>query len=229
MAKDILRFHALIWPAMLSAGEESLPKKLFVHGYFTIEGKKMSKTLGNVVNPIEITEKYGVGPLRYFLLREFPFGEDGDYAEKNLIARYNSELADDLGNLLQRTLVMINRFKIKVSNKHREIRHNGIIEDKIERLDFQGALVEINRVVKGANAFIDKEKPWSLVNDAKKSREMGLETEQKTRFEEIFLHLISTLHQVAYYLEPFMPKEILEIQRQLKSLKPEPIFPKIKT
>lgn len=229
MAKDILRFHAIIWPAILSAGEESLPKKLFVHGYFTIEGKKMSKTLGNAVDPLEITKKYGTGPLRYFLLREFPFGEDGDYSEKNLISRYNSELADDLGNLLQRTLTMVNRFKIKVSNKHREIRHNGIIEDKIEALDFQGSLVEINRLVKGANAYIDKEKPWTLVDNARKSREMGLETDEKTKFDEIFIHLISTLHQVAYYLEPFMPKEVLEIQRQLKSLKPEPIFPKIRS
>lgn len=229
MAKDILRFHALIWPAILSAGEESLPKKIFAHGYFTIEGKKMSKTLGNVINPTEVAEKYGTGALRYFLLREFPFGEDGDYSEKNLIRRYNSELADDLGNLLQRTLVMIERFKIEVTNKHREIRHNGIIEGKMESLDFQGALAEINRTIKGANAFIDKEKPWTLVSDAKKSREMGLETDQKTRFEEIFLHLVSILHQVAYYLEPFMPREILEMQKQLKTLKPQPIFPKIKS
>lgn len=229
MAKDILRFHALIWPAILSAGEENLPKELFVHGYFTIEGKKMSKTIGNVVNPVEVAEKYGTGALRYFLLREFPFGEDGDYSENNLIERYNSELADDLGNLLQRTLVMVKRFKIKVTNKHREIRHNGIIEDKIEALDFQGALIEISRAVKGANAFIDKEKPWALVDNARKSREIGLETDEKTKFDEIFVHLISTLHQVAYYLEPFMPHEVLEIQRQLKSLKPEPIFPKIKT
>ncbi|MBU2595648.1 methionine--tRNA ligase [Patescibacteria group bacterium] len=228
MAKEILRFHALLWPAILSAGEESLPKKLFVHGYFTIEGKKMSKTLGNVVDPLEIAKKYGNGPLRYFLLREFPFGEDGDYAEKNLIRRYNSELADDLGNLLQRTIVMINRFKIKVTARQREFRHNGIIEEKIENLDFQGALVEINRAVKGANAYIDKEKPWKLVDSARKSKEIGLETEEKKRFEEIFAHLISILHQVAYYLEPFMPREVLEIQRQLKSLKPEPIFPKIK-
>ncbi|MCX6811296.1 MAG: class I tRNA ligase family protein [Candidatus Berkelbacteria bacterium] len=228
MAKDVLRFHALLWPAMLSAGEESLPKKIFVHGYFTIEGKKMSKTLGNVIDPLRVAEKYGTGPLRYFLLREFPFGEDGDYSDKNLIKRYNSELADDLGNLLQRTLVMINRFKIKVTKKHREIRLNGIIEDKIEALDFQGALTEINRTIKGANAFIDKEKPWELVDNARKSKEIGLETDEKTRFDEIFVHLISTLHQVAYYLEPFMPREVLEIQRQLKNLKPEPIFPKIK-
>ena len=166
--------------------------------------------------------------MRYFLLREFPFGEDGDYAEKNLIQRYNSELADDLGNLLQRTIVMINRFKIKVSTKDREFRQNGIIENKIEALDFQGALGEINRAIKGANAYIDKEKPWKLVDSARKSKEIGLETNEKKRFEEIFSHLISTLHQVAYYLEPFMPREVLEMQKQLKSLKPEPIFPKIK-
>lgn len=228
MAKDILRFHALIWPAILSAGEESLPKKLFVHGYFTVEGKKMSKTLGNVIDPIEVSEKFGTGPLRYFLLREFPFGEDGDYSEKNLISRYNSELADDLGNLLQRTLVMIRRFKVKVTPAHREIRNNGIIEDKIEALDFQEALTEINRAIKGANAYIDKEKPWKLVDNARKSREIGLETNEKIKFDETFTHLLSTLHQVAYYLEPFMPREVLEMQKQLKTLKPEPIFPKIK-
>lgn len=228
MAKDILRFHAIIWPAILSAGEENLPKKLFVHGYFTIEGKKMSKTLQNVIDPVTLADKFGTGALRYFLLREFPFGEDGDYSESNLIERYNSELADDLGNLLQRTLVMVNNFKIKVTSKHREFRCNNIIEDKIETLDFQGALLEINRMIKGANAYIDKEKPWKHSENARKSREIGLETDTKKNFDETFIHIISVLHQVAYYLEPFMPREVLEIQKQLKNLKPEPIFPKIK-
>jgi len=96
-------------------------------------------------------------------------------------------------------------------------------------LDFQGALEEINRIIKGANAYIDKEKPWKNVENARKSREIGLETDIKTNFDKTFIHIISLLHQVAYYLEPFMPHEVLEIQRQLKSLKPEPIFPKIKT
>jgi len=228
MAKDILRFHAVIWPAMLSAAEETLPKNIFAHGFFTVEGKKISKTLGNVVDPIVIAEKYGVGPLRYFLFREFPFGEDGDFSEKNLVKRYNSELADDFGNLLQRALSMVNKFKVKIIKKHREFRPNNLIEEKIESLDFQGALVEINRCIKGANSQIEKVKPWELVDNARKSAEIGLETDEKTKFDELFLHLISTLHLVSYYLEPFMPREILEVQKQLKDLKPEPIFPKIR-
>lgn len=228
MAKDILRFHAIIWPALLSAQELTFPKEIFVHGYFTVDGKKMSKTLRNVIDPTELAQKYGVGTVRYALLREFPFGEDGDFSEKKLIERHNSELADNLGNLLQRTLTMINRFKVKIDPKYREFRSNRQIEEKIESLDFQGAIAEINRILSGANAYIEKQKPWQLAEDAKKVKEMGLETDESKKFSETFIHLISTLHCVAYYLDPFMPNEILEVKKQLKSLKPKPIFPKIK-
>jgi len=110
MAKDIIRFHCIVWPAMLLALGVNPPKRVFSHGWWTVEGDKMSKSKGNVVDPFEMADLYGVDAFRYFLLREIPFGADGDFSEAALVQRINSDLANDLGNLLNRTLQMVKNF-----------------------------------------------------------------------------------------------------------------------
>jgi len=231
MAKDILWFHAVIWPAMLLALDLPLPKKVFAHGFFTIGGEKMSKTRGNVLDPVALSQKYGVDALHYALLREFPFGEDGDFSEEILKQRYDRDLANELGNLLQRVLVMIKKYDItdchsacpSVAPKERrrersdsEIEGSLSVESEIESLRFDSALNLIWDVLRKGNETIDKEKPWELAKT------------DRGKLAKVLNGEYNRLFTVAKALEPFMPDTAKEIHRQLTYLDPQPLFPKTK-
>ncbi|MGI6633243.1 MAG: methionine--tRNA ligase [Bacillota bacterium] len=174
IGKEILRFHAVIWPILLMALDLPLPKQVFAHGWLNLGGKKMSKSMGNVVDPVELVRKYGLDAVRYFVLREVPFGADGDYTEESLVARINSDLANDLGNLVYRTLTMVKRFcGGKVPDAGREdavdrafkescLSLKGLVEEEMDHLRLSSALERVMDVVKKANKYIDEVSPWDL-------------------------------------------------------------------
>lgn len=214
MAKDIFRFHAIIWPAMLIATGLELPKKLFIHGYFTIDGVKMSKSIGNVIDPIKVAKTYGTDALRYFIFREVPFGQDGDFSIDRFEKRYKADLANDLGNLFQRILSMAKIYKIKwkyqISPKV-----FPEINEAIEELKFSEALNKIWQMITEANQQIDMERPWDLAKTNPK------------KLAELIKSLLEMLSQVSDLLEPFMPETSMKMIAQLKSRNPEPLFPKL--
>jgi methionyl-tRNA synthetase len=229
MAKDILWFHAIVWPAMLLALDLPLPKKIFAHGFFTIDGKKMSKTVGNVLDPNALVDKFGADAVRYALLREFPFGEDGDISEAKIASRYEKDLANGLGNLLQRVLVMIKKYdchfdrsntpdchlepfdKLRVNSVERSLAP----QKDIESLRFDNALRLIWDSLRKSNENIDKEKPWELAKTDKEKLTKILRAEH------------SRLVTIAHFLEPFMPETAKKMQEQLASLEPTPLFPRL--
>ena len=225
MAKDILWFHAIIWPAMLLALDLPIPKKVFAHGFFTVNGQKMSKSLGNVLDPIILADKFGADAVRFAVLREFPFGEDGDISEEKIAVRY-TELANNIGNLVQRTLSMIGKYQIKISSHSSE---NGNpdsgsqisslqsgMTSAIEALKFNEALMEIMKFAENANRYIAEREPWALAKASK--------TEELT---EVLIKSFENISNIADYLLPFMPETSEKIQKQLETLEPEVLFPRI--
>ena len=188
----------------------------------------MSKTLGNIVDPLKIAKKYEVEPLRYYLFREFTFGSDGDFCEKKLVEVYNTELANELGNLLQRTLTMVNKYKVKVDPDKAEKRiEKGGIEESIENLRFRRALGGINDLIKKANTLIDEKKPWKLFPKVSQASSVGLVTSEQKEFQGLFETLIGTLFVSADLLESFIPNSSRKIKEQLKTKKAKPVFPRL--
>ena len=204
VGKDIVRFHAMIWPAMLLSAGLPLPKALYIHGFINVDGEKMSKTTGNVVDPFQLVEKYGPETVRYFLLREIPSGEDGDFSYKKLEERYNGDLANGLGNLVQRVVTMIDgnldgelihqSEKRKVKSAKLENYHKAI-----EDFRLHDALGEVWKLVTEANQYIDERKPWI---EAK---------ENPTRFLETMTTLTTMIHYAAYLLQLFLPETAKKI------------------
>lgn len=220
IGKDILRFHAAIWPAMLMGLKLPLPKTLYVHGFITVDDKKMSKSLGNVVSPKQIVDKYGTDAFRYFFLRHIPSYEDGDFSWKRLDAAYNSELADQLGNAVSRTAAMITRYQKGLIGVIPEPEHDvGPYRAAIEQCRFDKALDEVWEQVKGLNQYIEESKPWEV---AKANDEEHL--------REVLAYIVGALLEVAGLLTPFMPATAEKIQQafgsgMLKDI-PAPLFPK---
>ncbi len=199
IGKDIIRFHAAIWPAMLLALELPLPKTLYVHGFINIDGKKMSKSLGNFVNPQEIVDKYSADVFRYYFLRHIPSYEDGDFSWDKLEAAYNNELANELGNAVQRTVAMIQKYQEGVIGEIPEPQHdNAEYRKALEVCHFDRALDEVWEQVRGINQYIDAEKPWTLAKDVAKSGD----TEH---LKEVLAYQVGSLLEIAQLLEPFMP------------------------
>ena len=226
VGKDILRFHAGIWPAMLLALGLPLPKTLLVHGHITSGGAKMSKSIGNVVDPIEILDNFGPEALRYFFLRHIPTQDDGDFSWGRFEASYNGELGNDLGNLVQRVAAMATRYQAGVLGDLPPSRHDmGPYRAAIESLEFNRALDEVWVIVRALNQYIDRVKPWEVA----KRRESDIEAE--AHLVEILAHAAGTLLQVADLLLPFLPTTAKSIKNIFASgvvpADVQPLFPKI--
>ncbi len=219
MSKDIMRVHATIWPAMLLALKLPIQKKIFVHGFFTIGDEKMSKSLGNVIDPNDWVAKYGSDAVRYFLLREVPFGQDGDVSEEKLKVRYNADLANGLGNLVSRVTDMIEKYlEGDIGEAVRSPKDLSVASEGFFNLEFDRGLTKIWEEIAWANQLIDKAKPWELNKT------------DPAKVKELLLNLAALLHDIALKLSPVMPETADKIRKLLESgdiKKAEPLFAKI--
>ena len=217
IGKDILRFHAIIWPAMLMSAGIKLPETIAAHGWWTVEGEKMSKSLGNVVNPSEEVEKYGLDPFRYYLMREATYGQDADYSKRAMVQRINSDLANDLGNLLNRTIgmqkkyfdskVVLNEvtdtFDAEIKALWEEVLVN--IEKRMNEYQFSEVLKEIWKFISRMNKYIDECEPWKLAKDE----------DSKDRLSTVMYNLVEGLYKIAALISPFMPDTAQKMLNQL--------------
>ncbi len=208
VGKDILRFHAVYWPAFLMAAGLDLPKSIIAHGWWTNEGEKISKSLGNVINPLDLVEDFGLDQVRYFLMREINFGNDGNFSRENLIQRNNSELANKIGNLLQRTSSFVHKYcngtipnitddyvkELYQTSLFKEVK--SVIDDnmtEMQKFNINKVIDNIIRLAESGNSYIDQEAPWSL------------RTSNPEKMQQVLYSLLEMLRYIAIMLQPFTP------------------------
>jgi methionyl-tRNA synthetase len=212
IGKDITRFHCLIWPAMLLAAGLPTPRMVFAHGFLTVEGEKMSKTRGNMIEPGHVLEKYSAEVLRYYLMREVPFNGDGDFSWGRLEQRYNADLANDLGNLANRTLAMIQKYRQGIVPKPTDADLRGDAEkaltqyrQRMEHLDFSNGLEALWAFVSRANQYVEESAPWKLAKDPA----------QATRLDTVLYSLAESVRLIAVAITPVMPTIAAQMRAQL--------------
>jgi methionyl-tRNA synthetase len=226
IGKGIIRFHAVYWPAILKSAGLLLPKALFVHGYLTVNGQKMSKSLGNVIDPVALVDTYGTDALRYFLLREVPSTADGDFSERRFKEIYNADLANGLGNLVARVAKLCESADFTImGSKDRVSGHIvdvGEYSEALENYRFNDALSLVVGKIAQEDKFIDEEKPWKLLKSPSQAGAV--------RLRETLSHLVDGLQEIAAMLEPFLPETAKKIEEQFKGPKiisQKPLFPRL--
>ena len=220
VGKDIYRFHTIMWPAMLLSAGVAPPKQVFGHGFFTIDGEKISKTLKNVIDPVELGKTYSIDAIKYFILKEIPFGKDSDFSIKRLQERYTSDLSNDLGNLVNRSLNMVEKYSKNIVpefNKklheqkpvHYNIQQNGeklieIIDHHYSKFEFSQILDKIWAYIRSINKYIDQTKPWALNKENKKDE-----------LDVVLYDILQSIKLIALIIYPFMPDTADKIYAQI--------------
>jgi len=214
IGKDIVKFHAIYWPAMLLSAKLKLPKSIFIHGFINVDGQKMSKSLGNVVDPFELVNKYGVDAVRYYLLREIISTEDGDFTYEKFETRYNSDLAGGIGNLVARVLGIASKADLKntkitkaTNDKVKETRDKYILS--LEKFKFNEALISIWELISYCDKYINDEKLW------------------ESKKPEVINDLFFAIKEISILLKPFLPETAEKIEKSVESKKSEMLFPRI--
>ena len=206
IGKDILRFHAGLWPAMLFGLDLPLPKKLLVHGHINVGNTKMSKSIGNVVDPNQVIDEYGLDAFRYYFSRHIPTQDDGDFTWEKFESAYNTELANDLGNVIRRVSSMITRYQSGVIGEAPKGEHDmGAYHEAMEKLEFNKAIDEVWLMVRSLNQYIENVKPWEI------AKNIGKDSEAESHLSEVLAYAVGALLQIGDLLVPFLPDTAAKI------------------